>query len=122
MRKFVVALVLAPVIGAALAAPAVFARSTIGRYPAYTLTKDDLALMRSADRDQMDGKPDGTTNSWQNAKSGNSGSAMLVKTSVVNGEPCRRVRHSILPKGKTTPISYLINLCRQSDGDWKLVP
>jgi len=65
MRKFVVALVLAPVIGAALAAPAVFARSTIGRYPAYTLTKDDLALMRSADRDQMDGKPDGTTNSWQ---------------------------------------------------------
>jgi len=47
---------------------------------------------------------------------------MLVKTSVVNGEPCRRVRHSILPKGKTTPIRYLINLCRQSDGDWKLVP
>jgi surface antigen len=67
----------------------------------------------------MDGKPDGTTNAWQNPKSGNSGSATLLKSTTVNGQPCRRIRHTVLGKGKTTPSSYVVNICLQKDGSWK---
>jgi surface antigen len=87
-----------------------------------SLSKHDLALMQSAAREQMDGKPDGTAIAWQNPESGNSGSATLVKTSVVNGQTCRLIRHTILPKGESAPTSYIVNICRQSDGSWKLNP
>jgi surface antigen len=120
MTKTLPAVLLAIAFGASLAIPPVAARMTSGYFDRnINLSADDLAMMRSAARDQMDGKPDGTTNTWQNAKSGNSGSVTLVKTSVTNGQTCRRIQHTILPKGKSTPSRYFVDLCHQADGSWK---
>jgi surface antigen len=120
MKKILSATLFAIALGTCLAAPPVAARMRSGYFdPNLNLSSDDIALMKSASRAEMDGKPDGTTNTWENLKSGNSGSATLVKTSVTNGQTCRRIQHTILPKGKTTPWSYLVNLCRQADGTWK---
>jgi hypothetical protein len=42
-----------------------------------TLTQQDLDMIRGAVTDQVDGKPVGTTATWANQASGNSGSIML---------------------------------------------
>jgi hypothetical protein len=66
MTKTLPAALLAIAFGASLAIPPVAARMTSGYFGRnINLSADDLAMMRSAARDQMDGKPDGTTNTWQ---------------------------------------------------------
>jgi len=109
------------VLGASISVPPAAARLMPYRSD-LSLSKHDLALMESAAREQMDGKPEGTTIAWQNSRSGNSGSVTLIKIMVINGQTCRRIRHTILPKEKSTPSIYLVNTCRQADGSWKLSP
>src|SRR5262249_53580290 len=90
--------------------------------PNLALSADDLNLMKKAAREQLDGKPDGAVASWDNPKSGHSGTVTLLKSSTNAGQPCRRVRHSINAKGLATPAHYVLNICKQADGSWKTKP
>ena len=125
MFRFVVAGI------AAIAALAIYvqfgsisASARVSKYvdPNLTLTADDLTLMKKAAREQLDGKPDGAVASWDNPKSGHSGTVTLLKSSTSAGQPCRRVRHSINAKGLSTPAHYVLNICKQADGSWKTKP
>ena len=122
MIKTVSVALLAVAVAAILAASPASARqvSIYGGVASLNLSDEDLSLMSKAAREQMDGKPDGTVNSWSNPKSGNSGKATLNKTSIINGQTCRRVTHTIMTKQKPEPASYFVNICKQPDGSWKL--
>src|SRR5215471_17858125 len=112
MFRFVVAGI------AAIAALAIYAQfgsisasARVSKYvdPNLTLTADDLTLMKKAAREQLDGKPDGAVASWDNPKSGHSGTVTLLKS-------------SINAKGLATPAQYVVNICKQPNGSWKSNP
>jgi surface antigen len=64
--------------------------------------------------------PDGTTSTWQNPNTGNSGSSYPTKTSVAaDGTPCREFTATIVIGGEKQPAHG--TACRQADGSWKMI-
>ena len=63
--------------------------------------------------------PDGTTSTWQNPNSGNSGFSYPTKTSIMtDGTPCREFTATIVIGGEKQ--QGYGTACRQSDGSWKI--
>jgi surface antigen len=88
------------------------------------LTQRDLAMIRKLVREDLPGKPNGTTLSWNNPDSSNSGTVTLLATFRSQGRHCLRVRYFIKP-GPNQPSgvrsnTYVLNNCRLADGSWKL--
>jgi len=86
-----------------------------------TLTQQDLDMIRGAVTDQVHGKPVGTTASWSNPASGNSGSIGVVKKLVRQKQQCEEIEYTVRSKGP--PIyteHYHITSCLQPDGTWKI--
>jgi surface antigen len=88
---------------------------------AITLTQQDLDMIHNAVTNQVHGKPLGTTASWSNPASGNSGTAKLVKKLVRKRQQCEDIEYVIQSKGP--PIyaeHYHFTSCLQPDGTWKI--
>jgi surface antigen len=88
------------------------------------LTETDLTMARKLVREDLATRPTGTTLSWSNPESSNSGTVTLVARFVSRGRDCLRVRYNISPGVKATadekPNSYILNNCRSADGSWHL--
>lgn len=86
-----------------------------------TLTQQDLDMIRNAVTNQVHGKPVGTTASWSNPASGNSGSVRLVKKLVRKNQQCEDIEYAVRsggPPGYTE--HYHFTSCLQPDGTWKI--
>jgi surface antigen len=87
------------------------------------LTDKDIAILRKLVREDLTGKPKGTTLSWRNPTSQNSGTVTLLDQFASQGRDCRRVRYLIRP-GSSQPAAvksatYVLTTCRMPDGSWK---
>src|SRR5215471_9138814 len=67
-----------------------------------TLTQQDLDVIHSAVTNQVHGKPVGTTASWSNPASGNSGSVTLTKKLMKSGQRCEDIVYMARSSG--TPV------------------
>jgi surface antigen len=88
-----------------------------------TLTDSDIAMIRKLVREDLAGKPNGTTLSWNNPKSQNSGKVTLLDKFPSQGRGCLRVRYFIDPgpqqPASAQPSTYVITSCKLPDGTWK---
>jgi surface antigen len=87
------------------------------------LTSEDIEMVRKLVREDLTGKPAGTTLPWQNPASHNSGTVTLIKQFPSQGRDCRRVKYAIKPgagqPASVMPASYVLTTCRLPDGTWK---
>jgi len=93
----------------------------------HTMTKlsdTDLAMIRKIVREDFTGKPKGTTASWSNPESTNSGTVTLLDSFTSQSRDCRRVKYVVKPGPKqppaTVPATYVLTNCRNADGSWKI--
>jgi surface antigen len=89
------------------------------------LTSTDVAMIRKLVREQLTGKPNGTTLNWNNPASGNSGSVTLLAAFASSGRDCRRVRYVVHPAASSQisaadTNTYVLTNCRLANGSWKL--
>ena len=86
-----------------------------------TLTQQDLDMIHSAVTNQVHGKSVGTTASWSNPASGNSGSIRLVKKMARNNQKCENIEYTMNSKGPPVYTEhYHFTSCLQPDGNWKI--
>jgi surface antigen len=112
----------------ALAAAAVLLAAASGEaqlFPTWethiVLTQQDLDMIHSAVTNQVHGKPVGTTASWSNPASGNSGSIRLIKKLVRQNQQCEEIEYTARPKGPPGYTEhYHFTSCLQPDGTWKV--
>ena len=87
------------------------------------LTREDIEIVRKVVREDLAGKPKGTTLPWQNTASQNSGTVTLLSEFPSQGRDCRRVRYAIKPgagqPASVAPATYVMTTCRMPDGSWK---
>lgn len=83
----------------------------------------DAADRREASRaaqTALESKPSGTTTSWCNPDSGNSGSVTPTRTyQAQSGNYCREYEQTVTIGGKTQTAYG--TACRQPDGNWQVV-
>jgi surface antigen len=85
-----------------------------------SLTRQDFDMIDSALKNRIHGKPVGTTASWSNPTSGNSGSIKLIKKLVLNRQKCEDLEYTNR-SGPPIHIEHLhFTSCLQPDGTWKL--
>jgi surface antigen len=87
------------------------------------LTSSDRVIIRKIVREDLTGKPNGTTIAWSNPDSTNSGTVTLLDRFPSKGRDCRRVKYEIKPGPKqpaVRPSSYVLTSCQFADGTWKL--
>jgi surface antigen len=56
---------------------------------------------------------------WSNPASGSSGSVILVKAFVYDGQPCRRLAHRFEQRGQADAVYLQLIRCQAADGTWK---
>jgi len=86
-----------------------------------TLSQQDLDMIRGAVTNEVHGKSVGTTASWSNPASGNSGSIRLVKKLTRQSPHCEDIEYLVRSGG--TPVyteHYHFISCLQPDGAWKI--
>ena len=88
------------------------------------LTDSDRVIIRKIVREDLTGKPNGTTIPWSNPDSTNSGTVTLLDQFRSEGRDCRRVKYETKP-GPKQPASvigssYVLTSCQVADGSWKL--
>ncbi len=88
------------------------------------LSTEDTAIIRKLVREDLTGKPNGTTLSWSNPESENSGTVTLIDSFASSGRDCRRVRYIVEPGPKQASFArtanYVLTNCRLPDGTWKI--
>ena len=86
-----------------------------------TLTQQDLDLIHGAVTNQIHGKPVGTTASWSNPVSGNSGSIKLVRKLARTNQRCEDIEYLVRSSGTPTYTEhYHFTSCLQPDETWKI--
>jgi surface antigen len=87
------------------------------------LRDSDIAMIRAtaAPLYENQATPVGTTASWSNSQTGNSGTVTLVSITTANGVECRRLSHVFRIRGKGDPFNFLVDRCL-IDGEWKVYP
>ena len=69
--------------------------------------------------------PIGTARSWNNPRSGNSGTITLERrfTQDFQGNtlPCRTLRYHTVIRNRSDPFNLRINRCKVADGNWMLL-
>ena len=87
-----------------------------------TLTQQDLDMMRQTVTQQIHGKPVGTTASWSNPSSKNSGTAKLLKKFSARNMRCETIGYTLATtSSNVSPEHYELNSCLQPDGSWKIL-
>jgi surface antigen len=93
-----------------------------GYFAADLTEKDQQLIADTASKLYQDPTAEaGTSKEWHNPESGNSGTALLVEKSEINGMPCKLVRHTIKAKNFAEPRTVEFRRCRFPDGQWKIV-
>jgi surface antigen len=86
-----------------------------------TLTQQDLDLIHGAVTNQIHGKPVGTTASWSNPVSGNSGSIKLVRKLARMNQRCEDIEYLVRSGGTPTYTEhYHFTSCLQPDETRKI--
>jgi surface antigen len=83
-----------------------------------TLTQQDLDMIRNAVTNQVHGEPVGTSASWSNPSSGNSGSIKLVKKLTRKGQQSEDVAYAVR-SGRRADLHRALSFL-QPDGTWKI--
>lgn len=84
------------------------------------LTQQDIAIIRKVVRQDLDGKPNGTTLPWSNPESQTNGTVTLIDRFPSQGRDCRKVKYVINPGSSSQiPVTYVMTSCRFADGSWK---
>ena len=87
-----------------------------------TLTREDLDMMRQTVIQQVHGKPVGTTASWSNPSSKNSGTIKLLKKFTARNMRCETIGYTLVTTASNvSPEHYEFNSCLQPDGSWKIM-
>jgi len=87
-----------------------------------TLTREDLDTMRQTVTHQIHGKPVGTTASWSNPSSKNSGTIKLLKKFTARNMHCETIGYTLVTTASNvSPEHYEFNSCLQPDGSWKIL-
>lgn len=85
-----------------------------------SLDRADQLAMAQTTQQTLEVEPSGTTNSWRNPDSGNSGTITPTRTYTKNdGQPCREFQQTVTIGGKIEEAYG--TACRQADGTWKIV-
>ena len=85
------------------------------------LTQQDLAMIHATVTKKVHGKPLGTTASWNDPVSANSGTIRLLKKLVQQHQQCEEIEYTIRSAGPPTYTEhYHLTSCRQPDGTWKI--
>ena len=108
--------------GALLLATAPAAAQFLGRWETnVTLTQADLGLIRTTLASKIHGQPAGTSASWRDPASGNSGTITLLNVSERQGQRCEAIEYQNHPRDTWRPSDrFVLTSCRQPDGSWKL--
>jgi surface antigen len=87
-----------------------------------SLTREDLDMMRQTVAQQIHGKPAGTTASWSNPDSKNSGTIKLLKKFSARNMRCETLGYTLVTTARgVSPEHYEFNSCLQPDGSWKIL-
>ena len=87
-----------------------------------TLTREDLDMMRQTVTQQIHGKPVGTTASWTNPSSRNSGTIKLLKKFTARNTRCEEIGYTLATTASNvSPEHYVLDSCLQPDGSWKIL-
>jgi surface antigen len=85
------------------------------------LSQQDLDLIHSVVTNQIHGKSVGTTASWSNPASGNSGFIKLGKKLARNNQQCEEIEYTMRSGGPSVYTEhYHFTSCLQPDGTWKI--
>ncbi len=85
------------------------------------LSAEDMQMMRAVVTDQIHGKPVGATASWDNPRSGNSGTVRLLKKLMLGGRHCEELQYVLRTSQRLVPPEhYVFTSCLQPDGTWKI--
>ena len=85
-----------------------------------SLDKADRAYMKRVTQDSLEHSRSGTTSSWQNPDSGNSGTVTPTQTfRKADGQYCREFEQTVYVDGKKQAATG--RACRAPDGSWKIV-
>jgi surface antigen len=86
-----------------------------------TLSQADLDMIKGALGQQIHNQQPGTSASWRNPTSGNSGSVTLLKTFARQGRRCDQIEYRLNPPENAKPSDrFVLTSCMQPDGTWKL--
>ena len=86
------------------------------------LTKQDLDIIHHTVNNQVRGKAIGTTATWSNPESQNSGKIALVRKFTRNGQQCETLDYRLINKRRSVgPQHYRLSSCLQPDGRWWLI-
>jgi surface antigen len=88
-----------------------------------TLTQNDLDMIRRAVTQQIHGKPVGTTATWSNPSSKNSGTIRLLKKFTARNMRCEELGYTLMTTAVAgaSPEHYVLDSCLQPDGSWKIL-
>jgi surface antigen len=87
-----------------------------------TLTQQDLDMIRQTANQQIHGKPVGTTASWSNPDSKNSGTVKLLKKFPARNMRCEEIGYTLVTTATAvSPEHYVLDSCLQPDGTWKIL-
>jgi outer membrane surface antigen len=86
-----------------------------------TLTQADMDTIRGTLAQQIHNKRPGTSASWKNPNSGNSGSITLLNAFARQGRRCEQIEYRLHPPQQAMPSDrFVLTSCVQQDGSWKL--
>lgn len=92
--------------------------AALGHQVGASLDRADQAYLQQTSMKSLESSPTGTSSSWVNPDSGNSGTITPVKTYKDNGRYCREFNQTIKVGGKTQ--SGYGTACRMPDGSWEI--
>jgi surface antigen len=105
--------------GAAGIAAGVLLGGLVGGATGSYLDDQDKRTAAAAAQQALNDKPSGTTTTWKNPDSGNSGSVTPIRTyQTQTGQYCREYEQTVTIGGK--PQKSYGTACRQPDGSWQL--
>ena len=85
-----------------------------------TLTHEDMDIIHNTVTNQIHGKSVGTTASWINPASRNSGTIKLDKKLVRKGQRCEEIEYTVRSAPLVYSEHYHFASCLQPDGTWKI--
>ncbi|MEX2455277.1 MAG: RT0821/Lpp0805 family surface protein [Rhodospirillaceae bacterium] len=104
-------------VGTALGA---VAGAWLGNEVGRSLDNADKAEMQRTSQNALETSRSGTTSTWTNPDTGNSGTVTPTQTyQTASGEYCREYQQTVSVGGKTEQAYG--TACRQPDGSWKII-
>ncbi len=94
--------------------------AVIGSEIGKSLDRADQLALQHETQNTLENAPSGSTNTWHNPDSGNSGTITAAPAYERNdGTPCREFTQTVTIGGKTQEAYG--TACRQADGSWQIV-